>query len=80
MLRGRHFVANRAEKPDWLKDLGLLGVITSEILGFTGAGVALGYLAATRLGWPRWVLPIFAMIGLTLAFYRIYRATKLRGR
>lgn len=65
------------DRPDWLKDVGLLGVVASEVIGFSGAGLGIGWLLWKKLDWPWWVLILSALLGLTAAFYRIYRMTQL---
>ncbi len=67
------------ETPDQggqLRQIGLLTVIVSELIGFTGAGVGLGYLAWSKWNAPWWVLVITSMAGLFLAFYRVYLLSK----
>ncbi|NBU20568.1 hypothetical protein EBS43_03995 [bacterium] len=59
-----------------LKKLGLLTVIVGDLLGYTGAGVGLGYLAWQKLKLPWWVLLVSTLAGLFLAFFRIYEISK----
>ena len=59
----------------WVKDLGLLGVIVGDMIGYSGAGVGLGWLAYRKWGAPWWVLLLTSLAGLVLAFYRIYQMT-----
>jgi hypothetical protein len=59
------------QRPEWLK-LGLLTSITADLLGFTGAGVGLGYWAWAKWGAPWWVLLVSSMAGLGVAMYRLY--------
>ena len=65
---------------DWnqriLKQIGLFSIIVADLLGYSGAGVAIGYLAWKKWGSPWWVLPLTGMIGLALAFYQLYRVSK----
>jgi F0F1-type ATP synthase assembly protein I len=63
-------------KKNWAKSLGLLGVITADLLGFTGIGIGLGYWLWKKLGMPWWVLIFCTMAGLVLAFYRLYEISK----
>ncbi len=55
-----------------MRDLGLLGVITAEILVSSGLGVALGYYLWAKQGWPWWILLVTSTLGLTVTFYRLY--------
>ena len=54
------------------RKFGLLGTIVSDLLGYTGAGIGIGYLAWSRWGAPWWVLLLSSLIGMTYAFYRLY--------
>lgn len=58
------------------KNLGLFSVIITELLGYTGAGIALGYWAWAKLGAPAWALPLAGLAGLILAFYQIFRLSR----
>jgi hypothetical protein len=64
------------ERSAMLKSIGLLGVITSEILVCTGLGGGLGYLAWARLGLPIWLIAVGGIAGLGLAMFRLYRVTQ----
>ena len=59
-----------------MKKAGLLSVIVADLLGYSGAGVGLGYLAMTKLGAPWWVLLLLSMAGLSLAMYRVYQISQ----
>ncbi|MBI2711730.1 MAG: hypothetical protein HYX41_02540 [Bdellovibrio sp.] len=56
-----------------LRKLGLFMVIVGDLVGYTGVGTALGYLAWTKAGAPWVVLLLGATAGLGLAFYKIYK-------
>lgn len=62
--------------PEWVRQLGLLSVIVTEIVAYTGAGVFIGYLVHSKLGGPAWLIAVLAAIGLGLAIYRVYLAFK----
>ena len=64
------------EEPNQLKKLGLFAVIVSDLIGYTGAGVGLGYLAWSKWNAPFWVMIVTSMAGLSLAFYRIYQISQ----
>jgi F0F1-type ATP synthase assembly protein I len=59
------------------RQLGLLSVISGILIGYTGAGVGLGYLAFAKLGFPYLTLVITGLIGFGLAMVRIYQVAKL---
>jgi tetrahydromethanopterin S-methyltransferase subunit D len=59
-----------------LKKLGLFAVIIGDLVGFTGAGVALGYFAMTKWEAPWWVLLLSTSAGLCLAFYQLYKISQ----
>ena len=56
-----------------LRDLALFGLIVSELLGYTGAGIAIGWWFWKKQGAPWWVLLGLAGAGLVLAMFRIYQ-------
>lgn len=60
------------DRKNWARSLGLLSVITADLLGCTGAGVGIGYWLWKKRGMPWWVLLLFTMLGLVVAFYRLY--------
>lgn len=60
---------------NWMKSLGYFSIILGDIVGYTGAGIGIGYLAWKKWNAPWWVLLLTSMAGLTLAFYRIYVIT-----
>ncbi len=59
-----------------LRKLGLLAVILGDILGYSLAGIGLGYLAWTKLKFPAWVMILSSVMGLFFGFYRLYEITK----
>ncbi len=66
-----------SNRPEWIKSLGLLSVIVADLLGYTGAGVGIGYLAWAKWGAPWWVLVLTSMTGLALAMYRLYKMSRI---
>lgn len=73
-------MGDQNSRPAWVKDLSLFGVIVTDVLGYSGAGLALGYFAWKKLGFPGWTAGITAMIGLGLAFWKIYRLSQLGNK
>jgi F0F1-type ATP synthase assembly protein I len=67
------YKSSESDRASMMRQIGLLGVITAEIVGFTGAGFGLGYLTVSFLGAPKWVIAITTMIGLGGAFWRLYK-------
>lgn len=59
-----------------LKKFGLFSVIIGELIGFTGAGIGLGYLAWAKWGAPWWVLLLSSSAGLCLAIVQVYRISQ----
>jgi F0F1-type ATP synthase assembly protein I len=59
-----------------LRKLGLFAVILSELIGYTGAGIGIGYYLWAKWHAPWWVLLLSCLLGLTLAFYQLYQLTK----
>jgi hypothetical protein len=59
-----------------IRQVGLLSVILWDLLGITGIGIGLGYLAWAKWGAPWWVLLLSSLGGMTLGFYRIYQISK----
>ena len=59
-----------------LRQLGLLGVIVSELIGLSGAGIGLGYFLWKKCGAPGWILILTSLLGLSYGFYRVYLLSK----
>jgi len=70
----RSFLENGDNR--WAKSLGLLTVVTGELIGCTGIGAGLGYLLWKKVGLTVWSEIVLTLLGLTLAFYRIYEISK----
>lgn len=70
----------REDSSAWIRGLGLLSVIVADLLGFTGAGVGLGYLAWKKVDFPWWTLLITSFAGLALAMYRLYSLSQREGK
>lgn len=62
-------------RPEWVRNLGLFSVIVVDLIGYTGAGIALGYLVWKKWNAPWWVLLLTSLAGLGLAMYRVYQLT-----
>lgn len=71
MLTGTISTGDKQDEPK-LRGLALLTTVVADLLGYTGAGLAIGYLAWSKWGAPWWVLVISSVSGLGLAFYRLY--------
>jgi hypothetical protein len=67
-------------KDAWVKGLGLFSVIVGDLLGFTGAGVGIGYWAWKKWGAPWWVLLLTTTAGLALAMWQMYRVSQREGQ
>lgn len=65
-----------SDRPSWIKKVGLVGVIITDLFGYTGAGLVLGYLAWAKLGAPWWVLLLLTSTGLGLAMFKLYQISK----
>lgn len=63
--------------PAWVTTLGMFGVIVADIAGYTGAGIFLGWLLQSKLGWPWWVIVVTSLTGLAMAMYRLYKMSNL---
>jgi hypothetical protein len=59
-----------------LKDLALFGLIVGDLLGYTGAGIAIGWWLWKKQGWPSWLLLLTTGLGLFLAMMRIYKRSR----
>jgi F0F1-type ATP synthase assembly protein I len=59
-----------------LRSLGLFAVIVADLVGYTAAGMGLGYLACSKLGAPSGLIVVTSLAGLCLAFYQIYQITR----
>ena len=67
------------EDRSWVKSLALLSTVVTDIVGCTAAGAGLGWFLNTRLGWPSFLIVLFAMAGLGVAFYHIYLVSQRLG-
>ncbi len=61
---------------EWIKSLGYFGVIVSELVGASAVGIGLGWLLWKKAGLPSVTILFTAMLGLGVAFYRIYKLTQ----
>ncbi|OFZ52851.1 MAG: hypothetical protein A2428_04750 [Bdellovibrionales bacterium RIFOXYC1_FULL_54_43] len=68
------------KKPDpAIKNFGLFSIIITDVLGYTGAGIAIGYFVSRKWGAPLWVLAITTIAGFTLGMFRVYQISKKDG-
>jgi len=58
------------------RDLGLFSVIVTDLLGYTGAGLAIGWFLWKKWGTPMWLMAVLSVLGLCLAMLRIYKIVK----
>ena len=56
-----------------VRDFALFGLIVGDLLGYTGAGIAIGWWLWKKQGAPFGVLVVLALIGLSAAMFRIYK-------
>lgn len=69
-------MADKREQNEYMKGLALLAWISGEILALTGLGLAAGWALHQWMGAPPLISLVLGMLGLGLAFWRIYRASK----
>ncbi|MGK5088777.1 hypothetical protein WDW86_14565 [Bdellovibrionota bacterium FG-2] len=62
-----------------VRQLGYFSVIIADLVGYTGAGVGLGYFCWHQWHAPWWVLLFFSTAGLGLAMYKLYLLSKKDG-
>ena len=60
----------------WAKTLGLFAVIVADFVGYSGAGVLIGYLLWSKASFPWWILLVSSLAGLGMATYRLYQLSK----
>ncbi|MFL5815226.1 MAG: hypothetical protein ACJ763_16735 [Bdellovibrionia bacterium] len=68
---------NSEDRKNWIRSLGLFSYIITDLLVCTGLGIGSGYWAWKHWGAPFLIIILTSMIGLCLAFYRLYRASQL---
>ena len=61
------------------QQFGVFGLIVTQFLGYSGAGMGLGYVLWKRIGLPWWTMALFGFAGLALAVYRIVLYQKRLG-
>jgi F0F1-type ATP synthase assembly protein I len=61
------------ERDRTVRNLGLFAVILSDLVGYTGAGIAVGYFVWSKWGAPWWILLLTSLTGLSMAFYKMYK-------
>ena len=61
------------DRATWIKSMAVYSAVLADLLGFTGAGIGLGYLAWAKFGFPWWFLLLMSLAGFTLAMYRLYK-------
>lgn len=66
-------MTNRDSRSEWARGLALLVTITAEIVGCTGAGIGVGFALHRALGTPDLLTVFFAVLGMGLGLYRVYR-------
>lgn len=65
---------------EWVRTLGMFGVIVADFVGLTVAGVAAGYLAWKELGAPWWTVIPTGLTGMALAIYRLVLLSRKMDR
>ncbi len=58
-----------------LRAIGLLTIIVSELVGWPIIGIGLGYLAYKKWDFI-WAIPLTALFGFILAFYRVFKTSQ----
>jgi hypothetical protein len=60
----------------WVKSLALFSAIVVTPFAYTGAGGLVGYFLWKKAGLPVWIVAVPSVLGLILAFYRVYQISK----
>ncbi len=60
------------DRSNWTKSMAIYSAVLADLIGFTGAGIGLGYLGWAKLGFPWWFLLTLTLAGFFLAMYRLY--------
>lgn len=76
VVAGSPMNSERKEPSELARGLALLVWIAWEIVGLTGAGVALGWAMNHWWGTPQILSIVLGMAGLTLAIYRIHQVVR----
>ena len=64
------------QKKNNIRSLALFSVIIGDLLAFTGAGMAIGYLAWKKIGAPQWIIMVTTLLGLGAAMWQLYRISQ----
>jgi F0F1-type ATP synthase assembly protein I len=70
-------MSDSEDRKNWIKSLALFSYILADLIVCSGLGIGSGYWAWKHWGAPFWVIILTSMIGLSFAFYRLYRASQL---
>lgn len=61
---------------EYLRGLALLVWVSWEIVALTSAGILLGWGLHRWLGTPLLLSAVFGLVGLSVAFFRIFKASQ----
>lgn len=65
---------NRSKKNgQWVQAFGLISVVVADLVGYTLAGIGLGYLLFKYAGVPKWFVGITSLLGFGGAIYQLNR-------
>jgi F0F1-type ATP synthase assembly protein I len=74
--RGRDEQRDQSDQARWMRSLGYFSIIVGDLVGFSAAGIGLGYWLVKKWNAPWWVLLLTSMTGLCLSMFRLYRMTQ----
>ena len=69
-----------AQRRAWMRGLALLAWVSWEVVAWSALGTLAGYFLGKALGGALWIAALTGMLGLAIAFWRIYKASQAMDR
>jgi F0F1-type ATP synthase assembly protein I len=64
---------DKNDRAHLLRSLALLSAVLVDTVGFTLAGLGLGYLAWRYWDWPWWFMVLSGILAFVMGIYRLYQ-------
>ena len=64
---------NKENRAEWIRSLGLFGVVLTDFIGLPGIGIAVGVWGMKNHGWPIWIAGALGILGLSYGAWKMAR-------